>query len=99
MDLAQPIYPMRSVIQCKAKMQLTADESELTTPPLDETLLQEVAMTLFQSDRYRDRYHACRSQEEAAAIEDTLATELAATYKQIKLQQQNPMIRQLNGLL
>jgi hypothetical protein len=99
MDLAKSIYPMRSVIQCKAKMHLTAEHSESLPPPLDEALLKEVATTMFESDRYRNLHHACRSQEEAAATEDQIAAEVAETYRQIKLQQQNPTIRRLNGLL
>ncbi|HEY9696832.1 MAG TPA: hypothetical protein V6D10_06195 [Trichocoleus sp.] len=56
-------------------------------------------MTLFQSKRYHAKAQSCRSKLAAAAVEDEVAAELAASYKRIQQQQQDPLIQQLNSLL
>jgi len=101
MELANPIYPMRAVVRCKAKthlLRLTATRYEAFLP-LDEALFKDIATNLFKSDRGTDLYQGCRSKREAGAIEDRVAAELAETYVQIKLNQDNPMVQQLNSLL
>jgi hypothetical protein len=98
MDIAHPSQPLRAVIRCKAKQQLISDPDN-SWMPLNESLLQELAMTLFQSKRYHAKAQSCRSKPAAAAVEDEVAAELAASYKRIQQQQQDPLIQQLNSLL
>lgn len=95
--------PMRAIVRCKAKQQLMRMQSDLdlseVMATLDETLFQEIATTLLQSDTYQTLYRVCRSKQEAIAVEDQLATELAKTYRNIVLQQHNPLVQCLNQLL
>ncbi|MBD2019860.1 hypothetical protein H6F43_06615 [Leptolyngbya sp. FACHB-36] len=94
--------PMRAVVRCKAKQKLLQIQSDLDSPgpfeALDEALFQELAATLFQSEKYH-LHRDCQSKREASAVEDQLAVELANTYSTIVQQQQNALVRQLNALL
>lgn len=89
-------YPKRVFVRYRAKAQLQADAAFAC---LDEALIKDVAATLFQSELYRSLYNQCRSQRDAAAITDRMIDDLVKTYRQIKEQQQNPIIQQLNSLL
>lgn len=95
--------PIRAIVRCKAKQKLMQMQSDLdiveVLATLDEALFQEIATTLLQSEPYQLLYRNCRSKQEAAAIEDRLATELATTYRTIVLQQHNPLVQRLNELL
>lgn len=99
MELAQPIYPMRAVIRCKAKQHLCSASSDILLMPINEALLKELATTLFRASQTNDLSQPCYSTEDASEIEDRLATELAANYRRIIYQQQNPLVQQLNALL
>lgn len=99
MDIAHPSQPLRAVIRCKAKQLLISDPDSNLWMPLDEPLLQELAMTTFQSNRYQAKAQSCRSKVVAAEIEDETAAELAAAYKHIRVQQLDPVVQQLNSLL
>jgi len=97
----QPLQflPMRAVVRCKAKQKMLA-ESDVTSfcMSIDESLLKELTNTLFCSDNYLNQYQHCRSQAEADAIADQMATELSLTYQQIKQQQNDSVIQKLNTL-
>jgi hypothetical protein len=118
MELANPIYPMRSVIRCKAKQQLMLDTDVMVNQDsslrkngaspsefwggdefLDVKLFNELAITLFRSERCEVLYQPCHSQAEACLIEDWIAMELATTYRRIIQQRQSPVVQALNVLL
>jgi vacuolar-type H+-ATPase subunit C/Vma6 len=65
----------------------------------DETLLKELAETLFQSNRYRTLYEQCQSQQDGSDLERVLIDELVETYQQISNRQQASIVQQLNALL
>lgn len=101
MELSNPVYPMRAIARCKAKshlLRIASEYPEQLLPP-DEALFNSIAATLFQSDCSARLYQACRSKQEAAAIEDSIAIAVAETYAQIRLQQADPLVQQLNALL
>jgi hypothetical protein len=99
MKLVRYSRPKRALIRCKAKMQLQDDPIFDHPGALDDGLLRELAETLFCSRFYRDLYRPYASREEASAVENQAANELAKTYKQIKLRQQSSLVQQLNSLL
>lgn len=66
---------------------------------LDEALFEEIARTSFSPNRYPELYQSCGTRRAAAAIEIQVANEIVAIYQQIKKQQRNPMVQNLNGLL
>jgi hypothetical protein len=101
MDLANSVYPMRSVIRCKVKIQLlqAAYAQGVVPEPINESLLKEIAATWFRSDSYDALVRPCRSKQEAAAIADQIAGEIAATYRTIVEQQENALVQRLNSLL
>lgn len=89
--------PMRAVVKCKAKMQLLTDPIPgEVVESLDESLFNEVAATFFGSRQFQAIGLSVADKEAAG---DRLALELASTYRQIKQQQQDPMVQQLNDLL
>jgi len=99
MELAS-YFPKRIYVRYRAKTQLQADTVNTETfVCLDEELISDITATLFQSELYRSLYSQCRSKREAANITDRLIDELVSSYRQIKQQQQNPLIQQLNSLL
>lgn len=100
MELANSVYPMRAAIRSKAKQQLLveADNCKVLIP-IDEELFKELATTLLQLSCTPMVYQPCRSKQEAVAIEDRVATELAASYRRIAQQQQDPLVQRLNALL
>lgn len=99
MELAS-YFPKRVYVRYRAKAQLQADAiSSEVYECLDEALIKEISATLLQSELYRSLYSQCRSKREAANITDRMIDELVASYRQIKQQQQNPLIQQLNSLL
>lgn len=99
MELAS-YFPKRVFVRYRAKVQLQTDAASMLIPEcIDEELIKEISTTLFQSEMYRSLYSQCRSKQEAATITDQMVDELVRTYKQIKQQQQNPLIQQLNSLL
>lgn len=102
MDSGRSIYPMRAVIRCKAKQAIMARSianNQTFDEPLDEVLFQEIATTWFKSKRYDVMYRNCLSAADSLQIEDRVASELAETYQQIKAQQRNTTVQQLNALL
>jgi hypothetical protein len=93
--------PHRAVIRCKVKIQLleTADDGFEWAEPGAEALLEELAATLFQSDRYRAMYEQCRSRNEAERVGDRLVNELVETYRHIWTRRQDPVVQSFNTLL
>jgi len=93
--------PKRAVIRCKAKMQLleTDDDCSKWHEPIAEDLFEELAATLFQSNRYQTLYQQCRSKLEAHEVSDRLAKELAESYRQITQRRQDPIVQGFNTLL
>ncbi|UBF23707.1 hypothetical protein K9N68_18225 [Kovacikia minuta CCNUW1] len=93
-------FPMKAAIRSRAKQQMLADpETCDLCACLDEELMRELTLNLFQSGKYSSLYLQCRSSEEAAEITDQMAAELVNTYRQIVQQRQDPTIQQLNNLL
>lgn len=86
----QQVAPSNSV-------DLLSEDSEAVL--LDEDLFEEVAKTLFHADRYPELYQSCGTPKAAKAVEAKVAAELVATYLQIKLKQQCPIVKRLNALL
>ncbi len=66
--------------------------------PMDEELLDDVAETVFRSDRYPALYQLHQPGVKQA-IESQVAAEIVISYKRIRLQQQRPIVQQLNALL
>ena len=102
MELVNHRRPHRAIVRCKAKMQLLkmADDCLDWNEPGIDTLLEELAATLFQSDRYWLLYKQCHSTQEAQEAEDRLANELAtATYRMISKLRQDPVVQSFNALL
>ncbi|GAB4142197.1 MAG: hypothetical protein Fur0046_18550 [Cyanobacteria bacterium J069] len=65
----------------------------------DESLLQDLSTTLFQSERGAPVFVAYPNRQAAEAIEDRFALELAETYRYIKQKQASKQIQRLNRLL
>ncbi|XGV95155.1 MAG: hypothetical protein ACAF41_20700 [Leptolyngbya sp. BL-A-14] len=101
MELVNRHRPHRAVIRCKAKMLLmeAIDENFDWEHPFDEALLKELATGLFQSNQYRGFFENGLSKQEAKAVEDQLAQELADTYRKILQRHQDPIVQSLNALL
>lgn len=101
MELANRHRPHRAIIRCKAKMHLleTIDDNFDWDEPFDDALLKELAESLFQSSQYQVFFENCLSKQEAKAIEDQLARELADTYQSILQRHQDPVVQSLNALL
>jgi vacuolar-type H+-ATPase subunit C/Vma6 len=78
-------------------MQTVDDCCEWSEP--DETLLKELAETLFQSSRYRTLYAQCQSQQDGSDLERVLINELVETYQEISNRQQASIVQRLNALL
>lgn len=66
---------------------------------VDNDLLKEIAATLFNSDRHPELYQPCKDIIEATAIEDAIAFDIVATYRQIKQNQKRTEVQALNKLL
>jgi hypothetical protein len=93
-------YPMRAFIRHKAKMQILGNSlTQNFCPDFDEELLKDLSKTLLQSTKMKELYRPYRSRDEADKAEDEIATQLAAVYKQIKQQQDDPLVQGLNALL
>ncbi|MGQ4648207.1 hypothetical protein [Lyngbya aestuarii] len=91
---------MRSLIKHKAKHRLQSERFIAhISKPLNEELLLEIAAVLFNQEKLQLFEKACNSREEAAEIEDKMATELVETYQNIESQQSNPIVEKLNALL
>ncbi|MBE9138495.1 hypothetical protein IQ254_15070 [Nodosilinea sp. LEGE 07088] len=101
MELVNRHRPHRSVIRCKAKMQLleTNDDCLGWREPLDDALLKELAVGLFQAAPYRIFFEKGHSKAEVKAVEAQLAQELAETYRSISKRCQDPLVQSLNALL
>lgn len=93
-------YPLRSVIRCIAKTNLTvtpeACESGLKW---DEALFTELAATHLQPSLHPLLTSGYQSRNEASAIEAEMARALVKTYQHILKQRENEQVQQLNGLL
>jgi hypothetical protein len=94
-------HPKRAVIRCKAKMQLLeADDDHFEwNEPIADALLEELAATLFQSNRYQTLYQQCGSKLEANKVGDRLAKELAGSYRHIMQRRNDPVVQGFNALL
>lgn len=100
MELANPLYPMRAVIRCKAKQQLLLALSEAgDAAALDESLLNDIAATFFQSEQGQAIYTPFHSREAVNVTEDEIATEIVTIYQQIMAHRQSPVVQHLNALL
>lgn len=92
-------FPQKSMIKSKAKKHLLNDAIVgATGMPWDEDLLNEIAETVFCSDRYP----ALRQTHQLGvrqAIESQVAAEVVIHYKRIKVQQSDPIVQHLNALL
>jgi len=101
MELANPLYPMRAVIRCKARQSilLGVGDSNDASASLDEVLLNDLATTLFQSEQGQVLFTPYSSRAAVNAVEDELAEEIATTYQHIIEQRQNPVVQNLNTLL
>lgn len=93
-------YPLRSVIRCIAKESLTiAPESYKAGLRWDQTLFNDLAGTLLQTQTQPQLGIPCRSRQEAELVEKQLARILVSNYCQILEQQENEQVQRLNALL
>lgn len=91
---------MRAVIRCKAKQHLLKETDWLDAPVcMDDVLIKDLTTVLFQSREYQALYAHCRTRAEADQIDDQMAEAIATRYRQIRSNQQNPLIQSLNQLL
>jgi hypothetical protein len=91
---------MRSVIRCRAKQRLLIDpDYSESLESIDDSLLKELATTLFQTSRYSKLIAGCDSELELASLEDAFVAELVATYLTLWHQRSQPMVQHLNSLL
>ncbi|MEB3355198.1 MAG: hypothetical protein VKK04_00525 [Synechococcales bacterium] len=81
-------------------------DDEVSTDPvcvnfeaLDESLLRDIASTLFHPSRHPELYESCESRSTAMEIESAIAAEIVNTYKHIKRKEYDPAIQELNSLL
>jgi hypothetical protein len=74
-------------------------EADPPAPTIDEDLFTEVTQTLFQVCRNPKLYQDCGNPEAARAVEGEVATEIIATYRQIKRNQASPVVQRLNQQL
>ncbi len=100
MELANPIYPIRAVIRCKAKQQLMTNiDGTSLAERFDEVLFSEIANTIFHSPDNDALYEPYATRAAASAVEDEFALDLAATYQRIIQQRKSPLVQNLNALL
>lgn len=100
MELASNSYPVRAFIRHKAKMRvLEAESMGISCLAFDESLLQELSTTLFQSERGAPIFTAYPNRQAAEAVEDQFALELAETYRYIKQRKTDTQVQRLNSLL
>ena len=93
-------YSMRSVIRCRAKQRLLIDpDYSESIESIDDSLLKELAATLFQTKRYQPLIAGCDLKQELVSLENALIAELAATYLTLWQQRSQPIIQHLNSLL
>lgn len=93
-------YSMRSVLRCRAKQRLLIDpDFSDAIESIDDSLLKELASTLFQTKRYQPLIAGCDSELELVSLENGLIAELVATYLTLWQQRSQPMIQHLNSLL
>jgi hypothetical protein len=98
MSLTQS-YPQQSVIKYRATTHLKGDPIVgATVMPFDETLLHEIAETVFESERY-PALKQLQQPGVKQAIEYQVAAEIVIHYKQIKQRAQRPIVQHLNALL
>lgn len=90
-------YPVRAFIRHKARLKLTQILTGETD--IDNTLLQDISSTLLQPDISPTAYQPYASRDQAIAIEEQMATEIAETYCRMQRQLKNPLVQQLNQLL
>lgn len=92
-------FPEKSIIKYKAKRHLLNDPSVgVAMLEFDEDLLNEIAETVFQSDRY-PTLNQTHQPGVKQAIESQVAAEVVIHYKRIKVQAMSPIVQQLNALL
>lgn len=100
MDSHCLFYPLRSIIRCIAKTNLTvtpeACESGLCW---DETLFTELAATYLQPAVQPLLTSGYASREQASAVEAEMARALVKTYRHILEQRENEKVQRLNELL
>ncbi|MEM6251655.1 MAG: hypothetical protein AAF821_01925 [Cyanobacteria bacterium P01_D01_bin.156] len=100
MDSQYLHYPLRSVIRCIAKTNLTitpeACESGIAW---DEALFTELSATYLQPTLQPSLTSGYRSRAEASTVEVEMAKSLVQTYRHILKQRENEKVQQLNELL
>ncbi len=109
MELTRQTFPKRAVVKCKAKIRLLADPIVgLGAMTFDDELFLELARNLLRIDsssgerrqnRADELYQSCENPQAARQIEEKFIRLLVEAYKQIKIQQQDPIVQQLNALL
>lgn len=93
-------YAMRSVVRCRAKQRLLIDpDYSEAIESIDDSLLKELAATLFQANRYHPLTAGCGSELELVNLENAFVAELVATYLTLWQLRSQPIIQQLNSLL
>lgn len=78
---------------------LEAESMGISCLAFDESLLQELSTTLFQSERGAPIFTAYPNRQAAEAVEDQFALELAETYRYIKQRKTDTQVQRLNSLL
>ncbi|MBT9312968.1 hypothetical protein [Leptothoe kymatousa] len=100
MDSLCPFYPLRSVIRCIAKTNLTVTPEACSSGLIwDEALFTELAATYLKPSLQPALATGYRSRDEASAVESELADVLVKTYQHILEQRENEQVQLLNSLL
>ncbi|MBE9066036.1 hypothetical protein IQ260_05155 [Leptolyngbya cf. ectocarpi LEGE 11479] len=100
MESQSLFYPLRSVIRCVAKANLTvAPEAYEADLVWDEALFTELSSTFLQPTVQPLLASPCQSRDEATLVERQLATSLVDAYRRILKQRQDVQVQQLNALL
>lgn len=68
-------------------------------PTIDNGLLRELIQTALQVEHHPELYRAYATQAQARAVEEVVIVSIVSTYKDIKLNQQQPQVQTLNALL
>ncbi len=93
-------YPLRSVIRCIAKTNLTVTPEACESGFVwDEALFTELAATHLQPSVQPLLTLGYESREQASAIETEMAQDLVKTYRRILEQREDKQVQQLNCLL
>ncbi|MBU6230101.1 MAG: hypothetical protein KGQ93_10455 [Cyanobacteria bacterium REEB459] len=99
LTLGMALHPSPNPTPLSQDMAPSLSQADPVAPAIAEDLFTEVTQTLFQACRSPQLYQDCGSPEAAKAVEEEVAAEIIATYRQIKQNQTSPIVQRLNQQL